>query len=790
MSEASGRRLFYWLFCILAGAKLILVADLEVFGQPFDELGYARSIIEHYYNCHPDANWLFIRPLGFPLFGALCMETGIPYRVCIELFFLICTGFFCLSLLPLLRSPWIPLVCALALMVHPWVLTGFNQLLTEPFYLCLILLLLGLAIRLTVQDRWRFNSPALWSFGCLMALMMLTRRESPWVFGILAVVLALRFYRNWRVEGLGFWRASLPLLWVLIPIGTYQGTLAVVSAINYQKWGIFATNEQEALGFSKLLDVLYRIEAPDPSIWAPVTRQTLEMAMQASPMMASLREGLENPHTSNMAFGEQSTGRKGELGAWMWWQLYSSVSVAGHYGSPLEANEWMLQAAAELETALEEGRLPERSFATPFPVDPNISIWLPHLPRLFWDTLKRLHNTGNTFVFREKEAQISAIERPYFDRAANRRISHIADESVDVRGLAFAETGQLDFISIEDAEGVTVAATAPDGEVNWKRSDIRAMTGKDEIFDTAFSVSFIPRTQGPFQLVLWKEGQRLLTYPLRMRTFPHRVKTPRQGNRPASDLTLMSFQQPVGVFHQTEVGLRGWGYCGKGALTHLLAVGPGGNTLERVDLKLKRKDVWNIYEAAMGTEPDGPLGFEMDATFSEAIPVRIQFWRDDLLVHELPMEELVRGYWKVHEQTLSGIPLSLGIGYQMLPVAAPEATFREEIRAFLLDWYLLILLFTVCLPALWVALRYFVGDVPPPFSSIDLNLAILLLCLALLGRALFYGLVEAAVVPGVSRYMDCVSPLAAVFLALLVFLGIVRFAGLSRRVIDEQPKNT
>lgn len=780
MKADRAHRLFGWFFLFLAAAKLLLVADQEIFGQQFDEIGYARSIIDHYYNCDPSANWLFIRPVGFPLFGAICMETGIPYRVCIEVVFILCTAFFCRSLLPVFRGPIVPLLGAAGLLFHPWVMTAFNQLLTEPFYLCLILLLLGLSIRLILAERWRLWTPALWGLGLLMAVMVLTRRESPWIFGVLALTFMLRFVRLHWVERRGFWRSLATMLLILLPIGVYASTLLLASAANYQKWGIFATNEQEAPGFSRLLDVLYRIDTPDPSIWAPVTAQTLEMAMAVSPRFATLREGLENPHTANMYYGEQTTGRKGELGAWMWWQLYTSLSIAKHYTSPKAANDWMLETAAELEAALADGRLPERAFSTAFPIDPNIGLWLPEFPRLFLETAKRFHNTGTPFNFGEKEAQISAIDRPYFDKAANRRSDLMAEAAVEVRGLAFAETGRLDFVSVEDARGMTVAATAPDGEVNWRRSDIRALTGVDQIFETAFRMTFYPRTEGPYTLVLWKDGQRLLSYPLRHRSYPHRTITPRTWGAPGTDLTVLHFNEPLSETRQTQAVLRGWAFCGTGVLTHLLFLGPDGDELRRAKVGFERPDLAKLYEDALGRKPEGPLGFAAEMILPDAVPITVQFWKDDLLIHELPFEGLTKGYWERLEETLSGIPLTLGVGYQELPKAAPVGDLREKVRAFLLRHYLGLLVAGSLFLGLALGLRYYLNDVAHPVPPGDLRLILLLLVLCLLGRAVFYGLVEAAVVPGVSRYIDCVSPIAAVFLALTLVSAIVGGARLLR----------
>jgi hypothetical protein len=786
MRADSARRLFGWIFLVLASAKLVLIADQEIFGQQFDEIGYARSIIDHYYNCDPNANWLFIRPVGFPLFGAICMETGIPYRVCIEIVFLWCVAFFSRALLPVFKTPWVPLLASGGLMFHPWVLTAFNQLLTEPFYLCLILLFVGLSIRLVLAERWRLWTLGLWGFGLLMALMVLTRRESPWLYGVLALVFAVRFIRLYWVVREGFWRSAWPMALIIIPALVYQGTLLAVSAVNHQKWGIFATNEQEAPGFSSLLNVLYRIDTPDPSIWAPVTRQTLEMAMAVSPRFATLREELENPHTANMYYGEQTTGRQGELGAWMWWQLYTSLSVAKHYTSPKAANDWMLATAAELEGAFADGRLPERSFSTPFPIDPNFGLWLPEFPKLLWATLKRFHNTGSPFNFSQKEAQISAIDRPYFDKAANRRSELMAQEAVEVRGLAFADTGRLDFVTVEDADGMTVAAAAPDGEVNWRRSDIRKLTGVDQIFETAFRMTFYPRTKGPYTLILWKDGQRLLTYPLRDRSYPHRTITPRTWGAPGTDLTVLHYNQPGGTGLLTEAGLRGWAFSGNGVLSHVVFVAPDGAELRRARVGFDRPDLAKLYEDAMGHPPEGPLGFSADMTLSEAVPITVQFWKDDLLIHELPMEGLTKGYWERIADTLSGISLTLGIGYQELPKASAQAGWRETVRDFLMRHYFVLLMGGSLFLAVWFGLWYYLKEVVNPISSPDLWLILLLMVLILLGRAVFYGLVEAAVVPGVSRYIDCVAPIAAVFLALFM-IGLMVGAGRNFRKAVARP---
>ena len=97
------------------------------------------------------------------------------------------------------------------------------------------------------------------------------------VFPLLLFLLRLAFLHFKQGKA---WKECWPQMALLfVPVGAYVAIILLVSSFNYAKWGIFATNEQQAPGFSGLLDTLYEIETPDPSIWAPVTSRTLEMAM-------------------------------------------------------------------------------------------------------------------------------------------------------------------------------------------------------------------------------------------------------------------------------------------------------------------------------------------------------------------------------------------------------------------------------------------------------------------------------------------------------------------------------
>jgi hypothetical protein len=759
----TGLKLFRIAFLVIAVLKIFLVADQEIFGQPHDDTGYARSIIEHYYRSNPDANWLFIRPLGFPLIGAVFMETGIPYRVCIELFFLGACYFVGAGLLRAFNSVLPALGSLLLLAFHPWVLGAFNQFITEPLFLSLMLFFIGIVLRLFLREEWNWRTGWLWFLGFLMAYMMLTRRESPWAFLLLLGLFAGRWLFLWT-RGTRAWRTVLAqMALILIPLFTYQGTLWGVSALNYAKWGIFATNEQEAPGFSGLLNALYRIETPDPSIWAPVTTRTLEMVMEVSPRMALLREGLFDQHNSHLYLGELTTGRKGELGAWMWWRLYASLAASGVYTSPKAADIWMQEATAEIEAAFEAGTLPEKGFSTPFPIDPNFGNWLPAFPGLFWETLKRLHYQKHEDAFVLKEADIPAIFHPLFDEAANRRTHVVAANGVEVIGTAFASTGRLDFIAVENLAGDIVAATAPDGEVDWLRRDIERLTGREGIFDIAFYLHFIPRQPGPLTLSLWKDGQRLHAVPLDEQAYPLYRNVPAEGSRPAVTLGIESYHSPfAGTANSMRALLDGWAFTAEGPVTHVSLVNQLGQLLKIQAFTIERPDLEALYEDRVGEPLAAPAGFRVETPVLDLEKITVQFWRHHQLVHEIPLEALAPGDWGTLEETRSGLSLTYGIGERVLPSRAELAQSpRQLLRAHLVAFHYLYLF-------LATGVLFIISLFRKPTAAELVVPALLLafLALFLLGRAGFYGLVEAAVVPGVERYMDCAAPIASVFVLL------------------------
>ena len=214
--------------------------------------------------------------------------------------------------------------------------------------------------------------------------------------------------------------------------------------------------------------------------------------------------------------------------------------------------------------------------------------------------------------------------------------------------------------------------------------------------------------------------------------------------------------------------LRGWAFSAEGPLSHVSLVNDKGQFLKLQAFALQRDDIDQLFRQHVGRAPEAPLGFHIETPVLDESPITVQFWREKQLVHQMPIAELVEGYWGTLQETESGVALTLGIGRQQLPEPVEIVLpLRLAIRSHLIHhyyWYLFGIGLAVILAALAVRLGASREPVIDPWVA---GSGIIFLLFFLLGRAAFYGLVEAAVVPGVERYMDCAAPLASIFLLLL-----------------------
>jgi hypothetical protein len=403
----------------MAAFTLWLVADQEVVAResPHDDQFFLERAACGYWFDQGYTHFSFIKEPVYPLFCWLCYYVGIPLRLATELVYLAAAGFFSWSLVRRHSHSWVGLGLFAACALHPMRFAVFQQTTADALYPSLLLLSLG-ALVVLLQDEdsdWRRGLLS----GLALGLLWNVRPERPLAAMLLFVFLLLGAYQAWRRAAT--WQAALKhwlAAWIppLAALGLV--TLAIMAA-NYARFGVFATADLAAPDYWSAYQALTGIRPNQPLRCVPVSREARLRAYAASPSFRELAPHLEG------ALGERYASYSrmyydlppGEIaGGWFCWVLRDAAAAAGHCRSAADSEAFYRQVADELLAAAAEGKLETRAML-PFGVDPNLEIYLPHLPASTLKLWNRCWSHEEPAPLHEHETAV----RQLFDTVAHRR---------------------------------------------------------------------------------------------------------------------------------------------------------------------------------------------------------------------------------------------------------------------------------------------------------------------------------------------------------------------------------
>jgi hypothetical protein len=475
----------------LAVAKLVLSADEDVIARVYSSEQYAERTL-HVWSGD------YTAPVGFPLVSNLLHELGIPYRTAIELVYVAACWFLARALLRTTGSLLLALVALGALALHPWPMGAFRYYYPDSLFGCAAIAALGCAIALLGRRRIRVGDPVLWLAALLLAFWDSTRLETPVLLAIQASWAVLLAFRPARL-GLRQ-RLREAALVAAIPMAAVLATQTAIKWMNYRSAGVFALAVHTAPGLQALMGALYEVDSPDQSHYAPVTAASVRAACAASPTLAKYEAILLDPANPATVTGEQYTERPGEFGSWLNWLLIGSIKGT----DPADTDRIMQRAADELAAAMREGRLAGRPAF--YPLDPNLRIWLPHVPAKLAMLVRQLvrlpewqADSDFSSLAIDETAGRSADPR-LFDRAANRRATASHPRLISVRGAVFSRAGELEMVTLENADGRVLAASSPQRLTAGEPANARASFDLTADFDGDFKTA---------RLGFWRAGARL-----------------------------------------------------------------------------------------------------------------------------------------------------------------------------------------------------------------------------------------------------------------------------------------
>jgi hypothetical protein len=306
----------------------------------------------------PYSEFTHAKGAAFSAFVWLNHVAGLPLKLTEHAAYLGAALFFSWVLGRLLGSRAATLVCFLFLAFNPtlWLGAVGGRVVRENLYGTLSLLVLALGARaFLLEARW----PWLVAFGLAGAAFWLTREEGLWLVPSVAIIV-------------GYWiahRIRTPVTAgkvLLIPFVSFLLVVCSVNAANWWVYGVFRNNDFRSADFEGAYGALSRIEHDHWERLVLFPKDARERAYSVSPAARELQPFFEG--AGGAAWRQVSCEQMGRtqcpeiLAGWFMWALRQSVTVAGHYRSATEAQEFYRRLAREINEACERKAIACRGY--------------------------------------------------------------------------------------------------------------------------------------------------------------------------------------------------------------------------------------------------------------------------------------------------------------------------------------------------------------------------------------------------------------------------------------------
>jgi hypothetical protein len=379
------QRLIWAVAAVVVILRLYLAGDRDILAlnSPHDEYWYIKNAFDGVWGGRYDEMTLIHLPI-YSVWLALLDLLGLPARLAIDAAWLAASGYLAVAIARLTRVSWAGLVLFAFLAFHPHVIRIFDRALAETLLTVLVPAVLASGIelwRLRDEANSTERSIALMVYVVGFALAYHTRTEGVLMLVplVLLGILSLHDRRTWwgRRDGL-----KLSVAMIALPLAATLLVGGALSAANYAKWGIWASQELAAPGYKNAMTALASIDAGRTPKQITVTREMMAMGFKESPTFRELQPAMDGDvGNAWVALSAPYVARPGEIGnGWFYWALRDFAAKAGWHSDARLAESKYAAMAKELNRAFDDGRLKKRRMFSAF-VDPDVAKWLPDVPR-------------------------------------------------------------------------------------------------------------------------------------------------------------------------------------------------------------------------------------------------------------------------------------------------------------------------------------------------------------------------------------------------------------------------
>ncbi|MEA1672495.1 hypothetical protein [Nitrospirillum sp. BR 11163] len=372
---------------LLSFAKIALIAPFEITTEYTDAVVYAQGGLKFFWSFDHFDRYLACRQPVYYLFVYFNSFTGIPLRLSVEFLFLLGCYAMYVGMGRLGVKPFFAVLAFALGAFFPGTFGGFDRLMSDTLYTLLMTLGCGLGLILVATVRHLeqtgtltlkriLASPVSWGFGVVMALAYNTRPEHVYVA---VAVLGIGLIAAWQMAQTKLRFAAILGLTVMAPLISIFTVTSAIKLANYTVYGYYLTFDLESPGYEAIQRSILRIRSEQAIPYAPFMKDAREKAYAASPCFKQFEPGLEGRALRDLepsAYAD--TQVKGHFGTWLNWAIMSAIGsvreeqarAAGKTGPVLDdyadMEQIYLQCSAEIDKALEDGRLPSRPSFYPF----------------------------------------------------------------------------------------------------------------------------------------------------------------------------------------------------------------------------------------------------------------------------------------------------------------------------------------------------------------------------------------------------------------------------------------
>lgn len=328
-----------------------------------------------------------IKNVGFPLWLALCIKMGVGYLWPTTMLYALAALLFTVALRPLLHKNWLFLVVFVVILFCPvsFATDTFQRIYRNSITAAQVLLVfagyLGMYLRMKRDvlegepaDEWMFLRTMPWALlsAVSLAWFWISREDSIWVTPFIVVATLVMLVVALRRFGGVLLRFGLCVL-IVLPIAVTEETVRDISQINEQHYGVAVTSEINSGNFARLIKDLYSIRPSSLPANQRVAcpHESLELAYEASPILASVKEQVEDRFYNWGDTVDNNPGDGEVNGGEFFWVIRLAAADAGVYSEERAAeinmtqaqyaDRWYKLVANQLEDAFDSGQLQKRA---------------------------------------------------------------------------------------------------------------------------------------------------------------------------------------------------------------------------------------------------------------------------------------------------------------------------------------------------------------------------------------------------------------------------------------------